>query len=72
MKLITELHLVVRLRMSGGIPPVLPSFLYESIDTTLPLTWPQGKLEVVHLVGNTEKFLKAVPVVCDCNTFDIW
>ena len=56
MKLTTELHLVVRLRMSGGIPPVLPSFLHESIDTTLPLTWPQGKLKVVHLVGNTKKF----------------
>jgi len=55
-KLTTELHLVARLRMSGGIPPVLPSFLYESVDTTLPFTWPQGKLEIEHLVGNMENF----------------
>jgi hypothetical protein len=54
MKLTTELHLEVRLRMSGGIPSVLPSLLHESIDATLPFTWPQGKLEIVHLVGNIE------------------
>jgi len=54
MKLTTEFYLVVRLRMSGGVPPVLPSFLHESIETTLPFIWPQGKFEVIHLVGNTE------------------
>jgi hypothetical protein len=55
-KLTTELHLVARLRMSGGIPPVLPSFLHEGIATTLPFTWPQGKLKIEHLVENMENF----------------
>jgi hypothetical protein len=54
MKLTTQLHLVLRLRMSGGVPPVLSSFLHGSIDATLPFTWPQGNLKIIHLVGNME------------------